>query len=68
LLGFGGYKYESWSRLGPDIAECSEEEFDHLIAQELTAEVQKVLAMVHKADILHRDVALRNILVRKACS
>lgn len=66
LLGYGGHRFESWGALGLAIAEHSEKEVDHMFAQELTAEAQKALARVHRAGVLHRDVALRNILVRKA--
>ncbi|POS70531.1 hypothetical protein DHEL01_v211077 [Diaporthe helianthi] len=66
LLGYGGRGYESWGRLPLAIAGHTEKEVDHMFAQELTAQVQKALARVHRAGVLHKDVALRNILVRKA--
>lgn len=66
LLGFGGCAFKSWPHLGLGIAECKGESADRLFAKELTAEVQKAVAQIHEAGVVHKDVALRNVLITEA--
>lgn len=66
LLGYGGYPTRYWSSLGLGIADGENGEADRLFVRALTAEVQKALALVHKAGVVHNDVALRNVLITEA--
>lgn len=63
LLSDAGFGLDAWPRLGLGLGEGGEA--DRSWAQSLTAEVSKALGRIHEKGVLHRDVALRNVLVQK---
>lgn len=60
LLGWAGHGVDHWRNLGLGKAD----EADHAFVRDMTSEVRKALAETHKVGIWHRDVALRNVLLR----
>lgn len=63
LLSFAGAGMDNWPCLGMGIGEAGEA--DRSFTQSLIAEVTKSLGRIHKKGVLHRDIALRNIMVKK---
>lgn len=61
LLGWTGYGVDSWPRV---LGLGRRDEADHAFVRDLTVEARSALAEIHKAGVWHRDVALRNVLVR----
>lgn len=62
LLSWAGTGPDQWRYVGGGLGHGGEA--DHAFVRALTVEVRKALAEIHKAGVLHRDVALRNVLVR----
>lgn len=62
LLGWAGAGPDQWKYVGGGLGYG--EEADRAFTRALTVEVSKALSEIHKAGVLHRDVALRNVLVR----
>jgi hypothetical protein len=60
LLGWAGYGVDSWPHMGLS----RRGEADHAFVRDLTIEARKTLTEIHKVGVWHRDVALRNVLVR----
>lgn len=64
LLSYGGCSVEEWPHLGLGLRKTGET--DRAFAQTLVVEVQKALGRIHEKGVLHRDVALRNVLLQEA--
>lgn len=62
FLAWAGTGPDQWGYVGGGLGHGGEA--DHAFVRDLTVEVRKALAEIHKAGVLHRDVALRNVLVR----
>lgn len=63
LLSYAGFGMDAWPRLELDLGRGGEA--DRSFARSLTAEVMKALGRIHEKGVLHRDVALRNVLVQR---
>lgn len=64
LLSYAGLGMEDWPSLGLGLGEKGPA--DEAFVRTLAVEVQSALARIHDAGVLHRDLALRNVLVAKA--
>lgn len=62
LLAWAGIGPDQWRYVGGGLGYGGEA--DHAFTQTLKDETRKALAKIHQAGVLHRDVALRNVLVR----
>lgn len=65
LLSYAGFGMNVWPRLGLGLGTGEEADRSFAHAQTLTADVMKALGRIHDKGVLHRDVALRNVLVQK---
>ncbi|KUI72954.1 hypothetical protein VM1G_08118 [Cytospora mali] len=63
LLGWAGTEIGQWHLFGGGLGYGGEA--DHAFVRALTVEVRKAVAEIHKAGVLHGDVALRNVLLRR---
>lgn len=63
LLAWAGIGPDQWGFIGGGVGHGGET--DHAFTRALQVEVFKALGSIHKAGILHRDVALRNILIQR---
>lgn len=62
VLAWAGIGPDQWASIGGGIGYGGEA--DHAFTRALQIEVSKALGKIHEAGILHRDVALRNVLVQ----
>lgn len=60
LLGWAGHGVDNWPRMGLSRTGEAAQSF----VRDLTVEARKTLTGIHKMGVWHRDVALRNVLLR----
>lgn len=64
LMAWAGWGVSEWGRLG--IRGLGKgRAIDRAFAQSLTKEVRNALVKIHGAGVLHRDVALRNVMLQE---
>ncbi|POS81562.1 hypothetical protein DHEL01_v200079 [Diaporthe helianthi] len=63
LLSWAGIGPDQWIYVGGGLGHGGEA--DYAFTQALQVGVRKALTKIHKAGVLHRDIALRNVLVRQ---
>jgi hypothetical protein len=66
LLSWAGYGVGSWSRLGLGLSESHSAmtNLDRNFSDTLSKAALEALSKIHKAGVLHGDVALRNVMLR----
>lgn len=62
LLGWAGMGPDQWNYVGGGLGHGGEA--DRAFVRALAVEARRALMKIHEAGVLHRDVALRNVLVR----
>lgn len=62
LLSYGGDGMDAWPRLASGIGQGAD--VDGHFVQSLTEQAKKALSRIHSRNVVHRDVALRNVLIR----